>query len=67
MGASRNLAWSFRGPCRHCRGTREFLVNEVPGDEVVWARCRKCTVLVPVPDTQRMFGKRSSAACLEKG
>ena len=44
MGATRNVAWSFHRPCVHCKRSREFLVNEVPGDEVVWARCRTCTV-----------------------
>ena len=53
MPPSRNRAWSFWWVCQHCDALRLYLVNEVPGQKVVWARCPQCSSLLRVDDRHR--------------
>jgi hypothetical protein len=53
MGGRKSKAWSFWWVCQHCDKLRRYLVNECPGDAVVWARCSSCTSLIPVTRDHR--------------
>lgn len=47
-------SWSFWWPCPHCKTERDFLVNEIVGQELAAvARCQVCTRLLGVTEEHR--------------
>lgn len=65
MPPSRSRAWSFWWVCQHCDALRNFLVNECPDQEVVWARCSRCSSLLVVGDDHRAEAERQARAMNE--
>lgn len=48
------IKWSFAWPCANCQHPdHRFLVDEMPDDERVYARCPHCTYIMEVGPQHR--------------